>query len=201
MRSTENNPFIPLVKHEFKRRRDAKRHRMMNKQWRRFYLFFLFIAALIVTTFFSLSYRIHLTAIWNFDWVIPWIIFVLSVGVVKREWANETVGWWLSLPYSRRLLIIAKFWAMVGRGILIAVSAYLLIAIFGGYATLVSRLNIKRLPGLHSKRELLSGDLGRFDPAGSKHRDDVQRHRSNKMAAVLMDFWRGVRFIMGDQQF
>lgn len=138
MLSNENNSLVPLVRHEFRRRRGAKKRRSMNKQWRRFYLGFFIIAALIVSTYLSLSYRIDLKAVWNFDWAVPWIIFGLSIGAVKHEWVGETAGWWLSLPYSRRRLVNAKFFAMVGRGILIAVSAFVLIAIFGGYAALIS---------------------------------------------------------------
>ena len=38
------------------------------------------------------------------------MVSTLSYSLIRvpKEWTNRTVGWWLSLPYSRRLLLAAK---------------------------------------------------------------------------------------------
>ena len=37
-----------------------------------------------------------------------YIPFGITLELLTREWKNGTVGWWLSLPYSRKLLLAAK---------------------------------------------------------------------------------------------
>lgn len=34
--------------------------------------------------------------------------FTFSLGSIQREWKGQTVSWWLSLPYSRSKLLLAK---------------------------------------------------------------------------------------------
>lgn len=51
-------------------------------------------------------------------WWIPSLIFVpvgFSIYVVNKEWRSGTAAWWLSMPYSRRFLLAAKFTACVIR--------------------------------------------------------------------------------------
>ena len=69
----------------------------------------------------------------NLLWVIPWIAFAgfgMTFGVIYRE-LGKHAGWWLSLPYSRQLLVGAKWAAMFlrfGRIILFAFLATLLLS-------------------------------------------------------------------------
>jgi len=39
---------------------------------------------------------------------LAFIPFSFTLEMLQREWKNGTVGWWLSLPYSRKLLLAAK---------------------------------------------------------------------------------------------
>ena len=41
--------------------------------------------------------------------------FNLTTEMLPSEWKNGTVGWWLSLPYSRKLLLAAKSMASFSR--------------------------------------------------------------------------------------
>jgi hypothetical protein len=43
--------------------------------------------------------------------IIPLLLllaFTHSIAVIKREWSGQTVSWWLTLPYSRSELLLAK---------------------------------------------------------------------------------------------
>ncbi|WP_088226360.1 ABC transporter permease subunit [Desulfosporosinus sp. FKB] len=37
------------------------------------------------------------------------IPFVISFSILNKEWHEGTIGWWLALPYSKSLLLSAKF--------------------------------------------------------------------------------------------
>lgn len=44
-------------------------------------------------------------------WYIPILLFVqliIGLSMVRREWRNGTAAWWLTLPYSRSLLLMSK---------------------------------------------------------------------------------------------
>lgn len=129
--------FVPLVRHELNRNRGRRRQRM-NRQWRLTYLLFFLMITLVLTTYFSLSYKIQLNYIWYVFFGLPWAIFGLTISRIVREWRGETVGWWLTLPCSRQTLISAKFAAGFMMSILIALAVYVLILLFGGYAALIS---------------------------------------------------------------
>ncbi|MDD9148356.1 MULTISPECIES: ABC-2 transporter permease [unclassified Sporolactobacillus] len=129
--------LVPLVRHEF-RRRHRRRRQWMSKQWQLAYGLFFLAVILILTTYFSLFHTIQLNYIWFVFLGLPWAMFGLSISRIVREWKGETVGWWLTLPYSRQTLILAKFIAGLMRSLLIALAAYVLIFLFGGYATLIS---------------------------------------------------------------
>jgi hypothetical protein len=129
--------FSALLHHETSWFRESGK-RGMSRQWRMIYTIFFAAVALILTTYFSRSFHLELKYIWNVCWGIPWIVFGISIGKIKREWGNGTVDWWLSLPYSRWKLIAAKFMAMLIRGTGIALLIFVLIILFGAYATLIS---------------------------------------------------------------
>ena len=44
---------------------------------------------------------------------LTYIPFLLNIDMLPREWKNGTEGWWLSLPYSRKLLLAAKSMASI----------------------------------------------------------------------------------------
>lgn len=137
MNARQEQPLKTLFLHELKRRRENGR-KGINAQWRLVYFFSFIVIAMILTIYFNLIYHVQLKYIWNICWGIPWMIFGLSISLIHREWRNETVGWWLTFPYPRSTLVVAKFWAMLVRGVSLACSILLLIIVFGAFATLVS---------------------------------------------------------------
>lgn len=123
--------FIPLIRHELgNRRRYAKGDR--PSFWRPTNLLFY---AIVIIAALLILYKdaSDLSPLWNVCWVLPWIVFGVSIGVIRHESRQDTIGWWLSLPYSRLTLISSKFWAMLLCGIQII--GLILIAIIC-YATL-----------------------------------------------------------------
>lgn len=62
-----------------------------------------------------------------------YIPFSFTLEMMPREWKNGTVGWWLTLPYSRKLLIGAKSMA----GYFRFIKLLLILFISGEYVTLL----------------------------------------------------------------
>ncbi|MGG0811482.1 ABC transporter permease subunit [Paenibacillus alvei] len=67
----------------------------------------------------------------------PYMTFVLGYGLVKREWKNGTIGWWLTLPYSRSTLILSKWFVSSFMSFTFYVMAWLAMQLFVIYALLV----------------------------------------------------------------
>jgi len=62
-----------------------------------------------------------------------YIPFAFTLEMTPKEWKNGTVGWWLTLPYSRKLLIGAKSMA----GYFRFIKLLLILFITGEYVTLL----------------------------------------------------------------
>jgi ABC-2 type transport system permease protein len=151
---TSQNVFIPLVKHELKWRRNMRKNRRrMPRGWRLTYAAFFLILVLGFTTYGSLNGNIHLEGTWYFTWGLPFMIFGISINRVNREWQNETIGWWLSLPYSRSKLITTKFVASLLMSLLMCIVIFILVTLFGLYVMLLNGNPIGSSEGLF----LLSG--------------------------------------------
>jgi ABC-2 type transport system permease protein len=103
--------FWALVRHEFSfkgNRRKASR-RSFSSKWCVAYIAIIIIIFLSWMTYMSTKNDFQLENTWFFSLGLPYIIFFYGNGNVKREWDNETHGWWLTLPFSRLRLIFAKF--------------------------------------------------------------------------------------------
>ncbi|WP_163880464.1 ABC transporter permease subunit [Paenibacillus favisporus] len=127
--------FMDLVQHEFMVRgswRKLNRVRL-SRSWCVSYILIVAAAVVIVTTYLAARNDLELSSFWYMTLAFPYWIFFLGYGAVKREWSNDTYGWWLTLPIPRFRLIAAKWlgnclkvWiAMIA--IYIALSAYVLI--------------------------------------------------------------------------
>ncbi|MFT8317698.1 MAG: hypothetical protein ABF651_05415 [Sporolactobacillus sp.] len=130
--------FPQLIRHELNSGR-WRRKRHQNKAWRITNFVFYLTVALLVTTYFSLKVNLELKYIWNVCWGIPWIAFGISIGNIKIESSEGTIGWWLALPYPRLALISSKFWAMILRSLKIMCFIFLAIIAFAAYAVLISK--------------------------------------------------------------
>ncbi|GAB6992066.1 ABC-2 transporter permease [Paenibacillus pini] len=120
--------FWALTLHEFKNKGSwrKKNRTKMSRAWWLAYCLLLVIAALGATTYFAVRETFPLDRIWLATLGFPYIVFFLGFGSIKREWENETYGWWLTLPYSRLHLIGAK-WLGTWIKVLIVISAVFVI--------------------------------------------------------------------------
>jgi ABC-2 type transport system permease protein len=89
----------------------AKSRKRSKGFWGKFY----FILGLLCgITFYTMALLYGQTSP-EFLHIVPsfllFAFFAVNIRLIKREWQGNTVGWWLSLPYSRKLLLGAKFTA------------------------------------------------------------------------------------------
>lgn len=97
--------FWALVKNDLKREWHHSRHEQV---WWKYYVGFaiLFIEVIYTWAVLQGAVRIEFMLL-----ALPGLFFlpiVFGWQVIKREWRSGTFGWWLALPYSRRLLLGAK---------------------------------------------------------------------------------------------
>ncbi|CAJ1003316.1 MULTISPECIES: ABC transporter permease subunit [Bacillales] len=101
------NTFRYLLRHEFR----LELRKFFQKKWMAKYggvIVLLLAAALTVWKErggFRTEYLLYLA------YMLPYLTFMISFRVLLREWKNGTVGWWITLPYSRSTLLLAKFGA------------------------------------------------------------------------------------------
>lgn len=126
--------FWALVHHEFtlkgNRRKMSRSH--FSSQWRVIYLASLVIIAIVAASYFAIHGQLQLNRLWMVAIAFPYILVVFGVAMLKREWDNETHGWWLSLPYSRLSLVGAKLVGAWLRVVVFSVCLYVLISLFAG---------------------------------------------------------------------
>ncbi|MDO0823800.1 hypothetical protein [Desulfosporosinus nitroreducens] len=100
--------FLTLVRNDSKLEKEDRRHRSLLSKVYAVFAVVLINAALT----FSKGYiDIHLI-IWCLLILTP---FGSAILVVNKEWQEGTTGWWLALPYSRSLLLSAKWVASFWR--------------------------------------------------------------------------------------
>jgi len=124
--------FWQLVRHEWRwvgNRSKAARRRIPKKWWI-CYIITMAIAAFAVIFYASMKDDFGLTNIWFFSLGLPYIIFFSGYGHVKREWDNNTNGWWLTLPYPRFQLVAAKFLGALLQAIAILVAVFILALLY-----------------------------------------------------------------------
>ncbi len=137
--------FFELVKHETKWRSKNYKNNRMKRSVVFAYLAVLLIIGLYFWTKAAIAGNIDPTLNWNIFFGVPFTILAISAGAMNREWKNNTVGWWLSLPYSRMTLVLAKFLSNLWRALLIVVAidilailAFLYAMIFDPHLTINS---------------------------------------------------------------
>ncbi|MED5020590.1 ABC transporter permease subunit [Paenibacillus chibensis] len=127
--------FRNLVRHEFKSKgswRKQSRTRVARGWWLAYCLIIL-AAAIGTMTYFAVNHELQINSIWYVTMGFPYMVFFWGYGTVKREWENDTYGWWLTMPYPRAKLITAKWlgiWLKLLIGIVIAfviLSAYVFV--------------------------------------------------------------------------
>lgn len=134
---TTQNHFFALVKQDMKLRK--QRRLESSKQWGWFYGAVILIGIIAITTAEAKAGHIQLdTHIWLFSFALPFTAFGNSIGLTKREWKNNTCGWWLSLPFSRQRLVTSKFVAALIRSVLIFAILYCVVSILAMYTMVLT---------------------------------------------------------------
>ncbi len=125
------NEFWALVDNTYKVKRVTS---YRKTHWWRLYVYFFCFLALV-----SLGYAISRGAVGPIALTafIPFLLFpafVSSIGLIGREWSGQTVSWWLTLPYPRAELLLAKLVGMFIRflkGVAVSVALLALFALAG----------------------------------------------------------------------
>jgi ABC-2 type transport system permease protein len=112
-----------------------RREPWLQKPWRAVYFTTLFLIFVAASTYAGLTVTssLDLDFVWFFTFGLPFAAFGNAIAQIVHEWKNGTVGWWLSLPYSRLQLIMAKFVATLIRTIIFFACFYAVISILGVY--------------------------------------------------------------------
>lgn len=131
--------FWELVHHEWKLkgswRKLDRSHGYGNV--RVIYLAILALVAVGAATYFAIHGQLKLNQLWGVAVAFPYMLVVMGVLMLKREWENGTFGWWLTLPYSRMCLVGAKFFAAWLRTVAVSCCVYVLISLFAGIIALL----------------------------------------------------------------
>ncbi|GGE56871.1 hypothetical protein GCM10011391_39730 [Pullulanibacillus camelliae] len=107
----EASLFWKLVRHEMNLTgdRSKEKKRQFKRGWKIGYALVMLLLFFIGTTLLIKTTDFRLSNTWYFTFGLPYMVFFIGFGHAKREWSNDTLGWWLSLPYSRLALIGAKY--------------------------------------------------------------------------------------------
>jgi len=100
----ENNVFAYLFKNDFR----MNTRRMITRGWMWGYFAAIAVVLVVVTAVWGGENRFNPRYLLYICFGFPFIAFGISFSILKREWSNGTVGWWLTLPYSRSKLLLAK---------------------------------------------------------------------------------------------
>ncbi|WP_438444527.1 ABC-2 transporter permease [Gorillibacterium sp. sgz5001074] len=131
--------WMSLLKHERKcggSWRKANRGRL-SRSWRLAYCFLVFAVFLGAASYFAYTDDLRLQGLWFAGTGFPYMIFFLGHGMMKREWENDTYGWWLTLPYSRQTLVSAKWAAGWLRAARISLIVFAAGSLYAGAVVLV----------------------------------------------------------------
>ncbi|THF75121.1 ABC transporter permease [Cohnella fermenti] len=130
----ERDQFAYLVRHELK----LETRRLARGGW--FWIYAAVIAVVILAAL----------AIWGGEdalkpdyllfacFAFPYFFCMLAYRMIKREWSDGTVGWWLSLPYSRLRLLSAKLVASFAQSMAISVLFFAAVAVLELYYAAVN---------------------------------------------------------------
>ncbi|GGH83818.1 ABC-2 type transport system permease protein [Pullulanibacillus pueri] len=129
--------FWKLVRHEFfagaNRRKGRKNFR--GRKARITYYVVMLLLFFAVMTVVTMKTHFSLNNSWFCTLGFPYFVFFWGFGAVKREWDNETLGWWLTLPYRRETLLSAKLIANLIQIVLFFIGLMCLAVIYSTYLT------------------------------------------------------------------
>jgi ABC-2 type transport system permease protein len=125
--------FKELIRHEFRNKGSWKKQsgNRLPKPWRLVYFSLFLIAAVAISLYFAAHNQLQLTRLWYVTLGLPYMIIFMGVGILRREWENDTYGWWLTLPYPRMWLISAKWIASILQTITIILILFVVGSLYG----------------------------------------------------------------------
>lgn len=126
--------FLYLVKH------DLMRHKYTGNT-NRWWIVYAAIGVSIGLIFFAFNVIRGLVRpeyLLYYTYSFPFVIFMIGFLLTNREWSNSTAGWWLTLPYSRRVLVAAKAVSCLLNTILMIIIAYVLTLLSAMFGALLS---------------------------------------------------------------
>jgi len=129
--------FWALVRHEYRKKGNWRRSGLsaLSKWWGAVYLVLIAAALIIATTYFAVNGWLMLEQMWYVAFGAPYMMLFAGHGMIKREWENDSYGWWLALPYPRTWLVVAK-WIAGWLRVATVIVAFAVLAIL--YAVLVA---------------------------------------------------------------
>ncbi len=122
-----------LIKHDTKLNISGKK----MKWWALLYFLAVISIGLVFFTFAIRSDGFQLQYMWFFTFALPYAMMGTAYAVIAKEWKDRMYGWWLSLPYSRTHLVIAKFVATLLQSIIGFIVTLVLIMVFSLYAVIM----------------------------------------------------------------
>lgn len=109
--------FMYLLFHEIKW---SQKPRTRNyRKWWVIYSILGLVLLWISSTFLIFSKGFEPIYLFYMLFSFPFVFFGISIGSIAREKKNGTMGWWLSLPYSRGSLLLVKYLGQIIRAALI----------------------------------------------------------------------------------
>ncbi|MFC7394949.1 hypothetical protein [Scopulibacillus cellulosilyticus] len=131
---SSSNVFWTLFKYEYKavfaNRKLGRKNKMPQKVWLVYaaLLYIAFLGFAVYATYHHWNFQLR--NIWFFTLGLPWMLFGFGISSIKNEWENSTEGWWLTLPYSRIMLIGAKYIAALFKTLFILIVIYALAIVY-----------------------------------------------------------------------
>jgi ABC-2 type transport system permease protein len=147
--------FRYLLRHEFR----LELRKFFQKKWMGRYggvILLLLAAALTVwgdRGGFRTEYLLFLT------YMLPYLTFMISFRMLLREWKIGTVGWWITLPYSRTKLLTAKFAAAGLQTLMIYVLFFVGMSLLALYSAAIHGLGTAPLRGLFAGEAIFAAIL------------------------------------------
>lgn len=129
------NIFWILVKNDLGMAKNNSKHSIL---WKKIFGFLGLIGGFVLYTIALLHGKTTPDLISIVPVFLIFLSFPISLRLLKREWSGNTIGWWLQLPYSRKILLGAKFTAGLIRFLKIATIVLLISLIFWFGGLLIS---------------------------------------------------------------
>jgi len=101
----DRNALSYLIKHELMRRKPTR----VCRKWILLYAAVIAVGLVIAYVFLHVQIAFKPDALLFVIFVFPYLAFMQAYMMVTKEWKDGTHGWWLTLPYSRSVLLRSKY--------------------------------------------------------------------------------------------